>query len=309
MGFLIVLSKALEQQLLVLAPYLEDPQVTEISINEPQCLFIEKQGAMTQIQNPAITLSYLGDLSILLGNYNQKPINEYHPHFSGTIPGGHRIQIVIPPATEPNKVLLSIRKQTIPEVTLKDLAEKGMFEQGKISIPQLVSWVREKKNMLISGGTGTGKTTFMNALIKEIPLEERLVIIEDTREIQAPHPNKAYLIATAEGGTVENVTMANLKSALRLRPDRILVGEVRGEEAATLLEAAATGHEGVLCTLHASSPALALMRLAMMAERGGLRQQSRQELLAYIDTIIDVVIQIKREGGRRYVSAVWEKSG
>lgn len=298
----------LERHLSPLDEYLSDVMISEISINKPGLVFLEKNGLISSHHNSALTFEYLTDLSIFLGNYNKKPINSDCPHFSGVMPGGHRIQIVIPPVTESGVIAMSIRKQICANFGLNELHNKGMFDKinpGHCSIETLHKAVVEKRNILISGGTGTGKTTFMNALIREIPTDERLVVIEDTREISTSHSNQVFLTASTEKDRNHGM-LKNLESALRLRPDRILVGEVRGAEAAMLLEAIATGHDGAICTLHAPTPQLALTRLAIMAERGGMRHQTRAELVEYIYTIIDIVIQLKRTTtGQRYVSDIF----
>lgn len=298
----------LERHLSPLDEYLRDTEISEISINKPGMVFVEKNGSISSHNNSALTFDYLTDLSIFLGNYNKKPINSDSPHFSGTMPGGHRIQIVIPPVTESGIIAMSIRKQVCHNFGLDELNNKGIFDKINLDhcpVEKLKKAVYEKKNILISGGTGTGKTTFMNALIREIPDDERLVVIEDTREISTSHINKVFLTASTERDR-KNGMLKNLESALRLRPDRILVGEVRGEEAAMLLEAISTGHDGAICTLHAPTPQLALTRLAIMAERGGMRHQTRAELIDYIYTIVDIVVQLKRTStGHRYVSDIF----
>ena len=296
----------LSQHLDPLREILDDSDISEISINRPGEVYIEKNGGTYSKRCDFLTEDYLYTFAVLLGNLNKKPINRESPHFSGVIPGGHRIQMVVPPATPDGLVAVSIRKSILRSMSISDLKARGLFDELDDSASeQLTDAVLAKKNIIISGGTSTGKTTLMNSLINEIPESERLAVLEDTREINSLHPNKFYLLANGESET-SNSMMQNLKSALRLRPDRILVGEVRGGEAAVLLEALATGHDGSICTLHATSPKVALQRLAIMAERGGMKQQTRKELMEYIYTIVDVVIQIKRDtGGRRYVSEIY----
>ncbi|HZV11563.1 MAG TPA: ATPase, T2SS/T4P/T4SS family, partial [Novosphingobium sp.] len=160
------------------------------------------------------------------------------------------------------------------------------------------------RNILISGGTASGKTTFLNALLREIPPGERLIAIEDTAELAIPHANAVGLVAV-RGPLGEAQVSAEdlLRAALRMRPDRILLGEVRGEEAHTFLRAVNTGHPGSLTTIHADTPAGALEQLALIILQagGGL---SRADILAYARQVVDVIVQLERRGGVRRISEV-----
>ena len=158
--------------------------------------------------------------------------------------------------------------------------------------------------MVISGGTSTGKTTFLNALLQEIPMDERIITIEDTREVNAPHGNLLNLIAAKGDQGKSLITIQDLlEASLRLRPDRIILGELRGKEAYTFLRAINTGHPGSICTLHADSPAGAIEQLSLMVLQANLGL-SRSEIKDYVSSMIDIVIQLKREGSRRFISAI-----
>ena len=168
--------------------------------------------------------------------------------------------------------------------------------------------VLERKNIIISGGTSTGKTTFLNALLRHIPIEERIITIETDREVRSGHPNAIHLLAAEEGKSVANITMLDLlKASLRLRPDRILVSELRAQEAFPYLRAINSGHPGSMTTLHADNPEGCFDQLAFMVIQGG-SHLSRTELITYAKSIVDIVVQIKRTPeGQRYVSEVYFK--
>ncbi len=164
--------------------------------------------------------------------------------------------------------------------------------------------VRAKKTILISGGTSSGKTTFLNALLKVIPEHERIILVEDTAEIHSPHQNALRLIAVKGDMGEAKVTINDLMQAsLRLRPDRLIVGEIRGEEANTFLRAINTGHPGSFTTLHANTPQGALEQIALMVMQSGT-QLSRDETIGYASSLIDVVVQLTRQGGERVISDI-----
>jgi type IV secretion system protein VirB11 len=164
-----------------------------------------------------------------------------------------------------------------------------------------------KKNIIISGGTSTGKTTFTNAVIRSIPHEERLITVEDAREVDlSSHPNRVHLIASKGGQGRSKVTTQDLiEACLRLRPERIIVGELRGSEAFSFLRAINTGHPGSISTLHADTPRMAIEQLKMMVMQAGLGM-TPTEITSYIKNVVDIVVQLKRGGkGRRYISEVY----
>jgi type IV secretion system protein VirB11 len=169
--------------------------------------------------------------------------------------------------------------------------------------------IKNKKNIVISGGTSTGKTTFTNAALLEIPHEERLITVEDAREVQLPyHKNRVHLLASKGGQGRANVSTQDLiEACLRLRPDRIIVGELRGAEAFSFLRAINTGHPGSISTLHADTPDMALEQLKLMVMQAGLGMPP-EEIKTYIKAVIDIVVQLKRaSGGKRYISEIYYK--
>ena len=168
--------------------------------------------------------------------------------------------------------------------------------------------VRNKRNVLISGGTSTGKTTFLNALLREIPADERLVLIEDTPELDMAHANAVGLLAARSAlGEAAVDTEDLLMAALRMRPDRIILGELRGAEAFTFLRAVNTGHPGSMTTIHADSPLRAIEQLALLVLQAGSRL-GRDDVRHYVRTSIDVFVQLDREAGRRKVAQVLVRS-
>ncbi len=167
-----------------------------------------------------------------------------------------------------------------------------------------------KKNIIVSGGTSTGKTTFTNAMIKAIPAEERLITVEDAREIElSAHANRVHLLSSKGGqGRAKVNTQDLIEACLRLRPDRIIVGELRGLEAFSFLRAINTGHPGSISTLHADTPKMAFEQLKLMVMQAGLGM-SPAEILNYIKNVIDIVVQVKRgDKGRRFVSEIYFKA-
>ena len=185
----------------------------------------------------------------------------------------------------------------------KRAATKWHTDSGGEVIEVLRAAVRARRNVLISGGTSSGKTTFLNALLREIPGDERLILIEDTPELQLVHANAVGLIA-ARGHMGEAGVSADdlLIAALRMRPDRIVLGEVRGGEAMTFLRAINTGHPGSLCTIHADSPERAIDQLALLVLQSGSKL-SWENVVQYIHKSIDVIVQLSRHGGIRAIES------
>jgi type IV secretion system protein VirB11 len=245
---------------------------------------------------------------------------------SATLPNGYRVQIVFPPACEQGCVVISIRKPSSLKWNLDDYEKMGMFDATSVGAVEdknnliltkllklnrvkdfLHRAVLYKKNIIISGGTSTGKTTFTNAVIRSIPNEERLITVEDAREVDlSEHPNRVHLLASKGGQGRSKVTTQDLiEACLRLRPERIIVGELRGVEAFSFLRAINTGHPGSISTLHADTPLMAIEQLKMMVMQAGLGM-TPTEISSYIKNVIDIVIQLKRgDKGRRYVSEVY----
>ena len=271
-------------------------------------------------------LNHLKDLARLVAQATDQRVSEEEPLLSATLPDGYRIQIVFPPACENTKVVMSIRKKSALNWTLDDYEKMHAFDAIKITEEEnknniilakllkagktkdfLQRAILYKKNIIVSGGTSTGKTTFSNAMLKSIPSEERLITVEDAREVDLDnHPNKVHLLASKGGQGRANVNTQNLiEACLRLRPDRIIVGELRGAEAFSFLRAINTGHPGSISTLHADTPQMALEQLKLMVMQANLGM-SPDEILKYIKNVVDIVVQLKRgEKGVRFVSNIY----
>ena len=319
---------ALETYLLPFKNIFAEDGVNEVMINKPGEAWVEKAGDQRLVKIPEIDIDHLLGLGRLVAQSTAQGISEETPLLSATLPNGYRIQIVFPPAVEPNLAAFAIRKGTSMHLSLDKYAEMGAFDNTSTkeiedkNNPILCDYLKSgnikefiryavncKKNIIISGGTSTGKTTFTNAALGEIPASERLITVEDAREVMLhQHPNKVHLLASKGGqGRAKVTTQDLIEACLRLRPDRIIVGELRGSEAFSFLRAINTGHPGSISTLHADAPAMALEQLKLMVMQAGLGMPP-EEVRKYILAVVDIVVQLKRgEGGKRYVSEVYFK--
>ncbi len=319
---------ALETYLKPLKSIFEQQGVSEVSINRPREVWVEVYGEMQRHDIPEFDLEHLKGLARLVAQSTDQKVSEETPLLSANLPEGYRIQIVFPPACESGTVAFSIRKQMVLNMDLDKYEELGAFKETAIKktedpvdkvlrahldagrIKEFIhTAVLGKKNIIISGGTSTGKTTFMNAVIKSIPATERIITCEDAREINIDHiPNHVHLLASKGGqGRAQVTTQDLIEACLRLRPDRIMVGELRGKEAFSYLRAVNTGHPGSISTLHADNPDLAVEQLILMIMQAGLGI-TREQIKDYVENVINVIIQLKRgEKGHRYVSEVYFK--
>ena len=282
---------------------LADPDITEVMANGPQHVFFERDGV---IHPCARTFSSEEELRLVVDRIVSplgRRVDEQSPIVNARLPEGHRVNVVIPPISMEGTAL-TIRKFRRRAFTLDELVGLGTLSPG---MAQLLSWaVRARKNIAVSGGTGGGKTTLLNALSREIPKNERIVTIEDSAELRFDeHPDVVRMearMANAEGRG--EVTIRDLViNALRQRPDRIVVGECRGAEAADMLQAMNTGHDGSLTTLHANSPAEVVPRLVMMV-RFGLDLPC-EIVESQIASALDLIVQQDRmEGGKRRITQI-----
>lgn len=306
-----------------LAGYLDRSDVTDLYINRPGELWIESAAGTERHDVPALDDASLWRLARQIAAASDQGINREHPLLAATLPDGARVQICAPPATR-GQVIVAIRKHSMPDLRLADYVASGAFARvGDAALTRratdaalaalldagrtvefLVAAVIAAKTVVIAGGTGTGKTTFLNALLKEAPPSQRFVLIEDTPEIQLTHLNAVGLVAVRGKLGEASVTPAELvEAALRLRPDRIIMGEVRGSEAISWLRAVGTGHPGSITTVHASSPDGAIEQLAMMSMSAGTELR-RSELVDYIRSTVDVFVQLAQQDGARLVTEV-----
>lgn len=312
----------LDSYLAPLAPYLAQADVTDIYVNRPGEIWVETLGALPErIEAPALTHSALARLARQIAAISSQGISREHPLLAASLPDGSRVQIVLPPATR-GEIALAIRRHVVSGMSLDDYDQSGAFGETRLSdssaapsdaiviqgdvAATLRTAVRARRNILISGGTSTGKTTFLNALLREIPAEERLIFIEDTPELQQTHANCVGLLA-ARGHQGEAVVTAEdlLIASLRMRPDRVILGEMRGSEALTFLRAINTGHPGSLSTIHADSPERAIDQLVMLTLQAGSRMQW-DHVERYVRRTIDLIVQLERHNGKRRISTIIE---
>ncbi len=306
-----------------LASYLGRGDVTDLYINRPCELWLDTRDGTERHDVPALDDGSLWRLARQIAASTDQGINREHPLLAATLPDGARVQICAPPATR-GPLIVAIRKHSMPDLRLTDYEQAGAFARvGEAALKRqatddmlaamlsegrtfefLTAAVQTRQTIVISGGTGTGKTTFLNALLKEASDRERFVLIEDTPEIQLHHQNAVGLIAVRGKLGEASVTPADLvEAALRLRPDRIIMGEVRGAEAISWLRAVGTGHPGSITTVHANSPEGAIEQLAMMSMSAGT-ELGRAELVDYIRATVDVFVQLGQEDGARLVTQV-----
>ena len=311
-----------------LAEYLERGDVTDLYINRPGEVWLETASGIERHEQHALNDSALWRLARQIAAASDQGINREHPLLAATLPDGSRVQICAPPATRGN-LIVAVRRHNMPDLRLTDYVAAGAFARvGQAALAReatdahlatlldqgrtcefLTTAVQTNKTIVIAGGTGTGKTTFLNALLKEAPAAERFVLIEDTPEIQLHHQNAVGLVAVRGKLGEASVTPGDLlEAALRLRPDRIIMGEVRGPEAISWLRAVGTGHPGSITTVHANSPDGAVEQLAMMSMLAGT-ELKRAELVDYVRAIVDVFVQLGQDKGARLVTEIKFRRG
>lgn len=308
-----------------LAPWLSRPDVTDVLINRPGEVWVETTGG-AMCREPADQLDEMAlqRLARQIAAASHQGVNREQPLLSATLPDGSRVQVVSPPATR-GGLIMAVRKHLISDMSVTDLAREGLFdaahrtdaaksreadaaleailESGDL-LGFLKAAVKRRKTIVISGGTGSGKTTLLNALVKEIDRSERLLVIEDAPEVRLDHANSVGLVAVrGDLGEAKVDADTLLAAALRLRPDRILLGELRGREAFAFLRAVNSGHPGSLTTIHADSPAGALDQIALLALTSGV-DLGWDKVQTYVSRVIDVVVQLDRIDGVRRVSEV-----
>ena len=280
-----------------------DDSISEVMVNGAESVFIERYGLLQQVTGVS-----LGERALMVAVKNiarrlGDDISETKPILDSRLPDGSRVAAVIPPCSL-RGVTLTIRKFNTRHFEIQDLIAAKTLDQSLAN--RLEDYVLSRKNILISGGTGCGKTTMLNALGRFIPEDERIVLIEDTAEIHLPHANLVRLEARrAQNGLAAVAVRDLLKASLRHRPDRIILGEVRGGEAFDLLQLLNTGHSGTLCTIHASSARQGLARFTSCVLQSGVDLPYRA-IKTNIGDSLNLVVQIERRPGRRFISEVLE---
>lgn len=311
---------------------------TELVINRPRQAFIEQHGQWTAVEVPDLSFERLSALATAIANYSDQDISPRSPILSAMLPDGQRVQIVVPPAVEPGHVSFSIRIPASQIRTLESYDAEGAFRHfrwvGEATVrahegldASLIDHLRQRnllgffhaavrgrKNIAIVGETGSGKTTLMKSLCQSIPSTERLITIEDVRELELPnHPNRVHLLYAKGGHGVAEITPSDLiASNMRMKPDRVLLAELRGAEAFDYLKLLTTGHAGSITSFHAESCALATERYAFMCrEHADAAVYAIADLKRLVSLTLDVIVHVTAKDDavekrpRRYVREVW----
>lgn len=291
-----------------LQPLIDDPVVTDIMVNGYREVYVEKLGKLQKTNVVFRSEEQLLNLARRIVGKIGRRIDETSPLVDARLEDGSRVNVMIPPLAL-DGTYISIRKFSQDKMSLNQLAENGAMSQGMVKLLDVV--VRSRLNVLVAGGTGAGKTTLLNALSFSISPNERIVTIEDAAELklQQPHVVRAETRPANAEGLPAIGQRELVKNALRMRPDRIILGEVRGDEAFEMMQAMNTGHDGSLSTLHANSPTDALVRIENML----MMAQSSLPLFALrrqVADTIDIVVQVERmRDGKRRVVAITEILG
>ena len=282
-----------------IAHLIEDPSITEIMVNGSGRVFIERDGRLETVAQVTVREHNLRVAVRNLARALGDDISEEQPLLDSRLPDGSRVAAALPPVSL-GGTTLTIRKFGSQRFTVDELVRMGTLTEQAVRL--LRHAIEARDNLLISGGTGTGKTTLLNALTTFLPADDRLVLIEDTAELQLDAPNLVRFEARREQPSVPAVTIRDLlRATLRHRPDRILVGEVRGGEAFDLLQALNTGHSGTLSTIHANSAEQALSRFTSCVLQSGV--DLPYPAIRYgIAECLQVLVHLERRGGRRVVT-------
>ncbi|MCW3796883.1 P-type DNA transfer ATPase VirB11 [Sphingomonas sp. BN140010] len=293
--------------------WLERDDISEIIVNGCGEVWIEAAGEMrlTRVDAPEVDDLLVRRLAEQVARTTHQGVSRERPLLSATLPDGARVQFVSPPATRQGWAM-AIRRHRLVDLPLSAYAS-GPLNPPTQSAPidpdvdplgYLRQAVADRRTILVSGGTSSGKTTFLNALLREVPAAERVILIEDTPEIRLQSAASLGLVAVkGELGEARVSVDDLLQASLRLRPDRLVVGELRGPEAVSFLRAINTGHPGSFSTIHANTPSGALEQLGLMVMQAGLGL-TRTDTLTYAKSVIDVVVQLDRREGRRTVTNI-----
>lgn len=278
-----------------------DEAISEVMVNPDGRVFVEVEGKVVEVEGVRLDKKHLEVAVRNIARRLGDDISEEKPILDSRLPDGSRVAAVYAPCSV-GGTTLTIRKFHNRWFSIQELVRMGSLDDAVSKV--VLSAIEERRNILISGGTGTGKTTLLNALANQIPDEERIFVIEDTAEIQLSKPNLVRFEARGPREGLEEVTIRQLvKASLRHRPDRILVGEVRGGEAFDLLQALNTGHSGSVSTIHANSATQALSRLALCVLQSGV-ELPFPAIRGSIAESIDLLVHIERRGGKRSVTEV-----
>jgi pilus assembly protein CpaF len=291
-----------------LEPLLKDPTVDDIIVNGPASIYVERFGELEPVQTRFRDTTHLMNIIQRIVSPIGRRVDEGTPYVDGRLPDGSRVNVIIPPVALDGPIL-SIRKFKQIPLSGDDMVRNGTMTPEVLKY--LSTAVREKKNMLICGGTGSGKTTLLNVLSSYIGAKERLVTIEDAAELrlQQAHVVRLETRPASPDGVADVTARDLLRNVLRMRPDRIILGEVRSSEAIEMLQAMGTGHDGSMATLHANSPRDALERLEMLIGLHGF-SADLQAVRRFISGAADIVLHLARQpDGKRKVLSVCEVVG
>jgi type IV secretion system protein VirB11 len=314
---------------------LDAPGVLEVCVNRPGELQVETVTGWRVVNAPAMSQERCLSLATALATYCDQQINQERPLLSATLPTGERIQFAIPPAVPRGTVSITIRKPSNVVLRLADFEQDGLFgrvseksagtgqnkddglqpfEQELLHLKAAGRYadfmrlaVRHHRTIVVSGKTGSGKTTFMKGLVEEVPKHERLITIQDTAELTLPnHPNVVHLFYSKDAqGTARVTAKSLLEACLRMKPDRIFLAELRGEECFSFIRLAASGHPGSITSVHAGSCDLALEQMSLMIREsgagGGLRMD---EIKGLLRIVVDVIVQFDRDERGRFIADV-----
>ena len=311
---------------------LDTPGVLEVCVNRPGEMLVETVQGWRAIAAPELSLERCLSLATALATYSDQQINQERPLLSATLPSGERVQFAVPPAVGRGTVSITVRKPSEVIRRLDDFEREGLFDRTAIvshtAASKLLPFeqeladlkqrrryaeflrlaVRKHQTIVVSGKTGSGKTTFMKGLVEEVPRHERLITIQDTAELTLPnHPNVVHLYYSKDAqGTARVTAKSLLEACLRMKPDRIFLAEVRGDECFHFVRLAASGHPGSITSVHAGSCALAFEQMALMIREsgagGGLRMNEIKWLLG---VVVDVVVQFDRDERGRFISEIY----
>lgn len=317
-----------QYQVLGIAEYLKNPEVTEICINKPGELYLETKHGWERVQVDSLNFERARQFCTTVVNESNtgQRITDTDPVVSLTFSTGQRAQFVIPPACDAGKVSITIRLPSRYTKTLAQYQSDGFFSHVIENVDSVSDYDREllelkqnrqyadffskavmyKKNIVVAGATGSGKTTFMKSLVNHIPDSERLVTIEDARELFITQPNIVHLLYSKGGQGTANVSAKScMEACLRMKPDRIILAELRGDESFYFVRNCASGHPGSITSCHAGSTAQTWDQLALMIkaspEGSGLEFDVIKRLLMLT---IDIVVHIAAHGGQRYITGI-----
>lgn len=319
-------TPALRHYLLPIQPFLDRPDVTDICINRPGEVWVETYRGWIHEKMPQMTLDVCKSLAGMIATYNGKSLNEQNSSVSGQLPGGERCEILLPPSCERGTVSFTIRRPSSMRKSIDDLEREGKFkkvrkitsdaaplsdvEKELIALRDACEWAQfmrlavvSKQNIIFSGPTGSGKTTFGKSFMDHIPSDERIITIEDVSEITLPNqPNHVHLFYDKDGQSASKVTAKRLlHCALRMKPSRILQAELRSAEAYDFFDSVNTGHPGSMTTVHANTPMQAFDRLAKLVSqsedaRGMLYADIKGSLIQSIDVIVQCAQERNEDG-------------